>query len=216
VQPITGYFAALKPMKHMRDINLNNRCSRLQLIAVCYRFGFSFFRFKQFNINYMKTYVLTVSVKFPKTHKKSGQATYFTEQILGKFPYDLPDNSPSKIHTIRANYPLWAKRISEIQNGKAILSIRYWSDKPYNSKQVEICQLDKNSGIGIQLLNLSDTMISGALKNHDVALTSLNGGLSLSTIAKNDGLSLEDFKEWFKGYDLSQSMAIIHFTSFRY
>ena len=26
----------------------------------------------------------------------------------------------------------------------------------------------------------------------------------------------DDFKEWFKGYDLSKPMAIIHFTAFRY
>ena len=38
----------------------------------------------------------------------------------------------------------------------------------------------------------------------------------LIDLAKNDGLSLDDFKAWFKSYDLSQPMAIIHFTSFRY
>ena len=40
--------------------------------------------------------------------------------------------------------------------------------------------------------------------------------LTREQLAKNDGLSLEEFKEWFKGYDLSQPMAIIHFTRFRY
>lgn len=35
-------------------------------------------------------------------------------------------------------------------------------------------------------------------------------------LAKNDGLSLEDWIEWFKSYDLSEPMAVIHFTSFRY
>jgi hypothetical protein len=35
-------------------------------------------------------------------------------------------------------------------------------------------------------------------------------------LSKNDGLSLPDFKAWFKNYDLSEPMAIIHFTKFRY
>ena len=40
--------------------------------------------------------------------------------------------------------------------------------------------------------------------------------LTREELAKNDGLSLEDFTAWFKGYDLSETMAIIHFTPFRY
>jgi hypothetical protein len=166
----------------------------------------------------MKTYVLTVSRVFPATHKHKGDFTYFEDKIrfaLGGYNLSTGVNG-KKIHTIRANFDFWNKRINEVRNGNAILSIRYWSGKPYNSKQVEICQLDKDSGCGIEMINLSDTMITGALKNNDVALTSTNGGLSLSTVAKNDGLSLEDFKEWFKGYDLSEPMAIIHFTNFRY
>lgn len=35
-------------------------------------------------------------------------------------------------------------------------------------------------------------------------------------LANNDGLSKEDWQEWFRGYDLSKPMAIIHFTKFRY
>ena len=36
------------------------------------------------------------------------------------------------------------------------------------------------------------------------------------TLAKNDGLSDDDFREWFKKIDFSKPMAIIHFTDFRY
>ena len=38
----------------------------------------------------------------------------------------------------------------------------------------------------------------------------------LENIAYNDGLSFEDWKEWFKKYDISKKLAIIHFTKFRY
>ena len=173
----------------------------------------------------MKTYVLTVSRYFPTTHKRKGEETGFVDKIIMgigcpdcEYTQDLsglnisPCNSchrhamvDKKIHTIRANYELWAKRINEVQEGKAILSIRYWSGKPYNSKQVEVCQLDKDSGIGVQKLEFNGLhgVINGEWITPDI-------------LAKNDGLSYEDFREWFKNYDIHDPMAIIHFTSFRY
>lgn len=39
---------------------------------------------------------------------------------------------------------------------------------------------------------------------------------AIASHAANDGLSLSDWREWFKGYDLTKPMAIIHFTPFRY
>ena len=165
----------------------------------------------------IKTYVLTVSRTFTATHKRKGEETKFPEKInftlmgisdkIGTFPM-------VKMHTIRSNYELWNKRIAEIQRGNAILSIRYWSGKPYNSKQVEICQLDKYSGIGVQKLNFINSVM--AISIHvDKQNTKYENPFAV-TVAKNDGLSLEDFKEWFKKYDLSEPMAIIHFTKFRY
>ena len=73
----------------------------------------------------MKTHVLIISRTFPSYHLRKGKETGFVEKI--------PDE---KIHTIRANYPLWEKRIKEVQFGEAVLSLRYWSDKPYKSEQV--------------------------------------------------------------------------------
>lgn len=178
----------------------------------------------------MKTHVLTVSRYFPKTHKRAGEPTCFVEKILSEqIPFGLISKNEiekyepfsmfvfntdePKIHTIRANCPLWENRIEQVQKGKAILSIRYWSGKPYNSKQVEICQLDKDSGVGVQKLEY--------LEDDPVCAWNINcghiyKGISSSDLSKNDGLSLDDFKEWFKKYDLSKPMAIIHFTKFRY
>jgi hypothetical protein len=157
----------------------------------------------------MKTYVLTVSRTFPKTHKRSGEPTGFTEKIVCAVfcPGDCSDcdfKSP-KLHTIRSNYDLWAKRINEINEGKAILSIRYWSGKPYNSKQVELYKLEKDSGIGIQPITF---MWQYAHIDYMI--------IPIEQVATNDGLKFEDFVEWFKKYDLSKPMAIIHFTDFRY
>lgn len=73
----------------------------------------------------MKTYVITLSRNFLANHKRAGEETHFKEKFLigqGLTDYDTP--SMAKIHTIRANYPLWKKRIKEVQDGRAILSIR--------------------------------------------------------------------------------------------
>jgi len=165
----------------------------------------------------MKTYVLTVSRTFPANHKRKGDKTYFEDKILKR--YSDFDNflGWQKIHTIRANYPFWEKRIKKVQEGKAVLSIRYWSGKPYNSKQVEICQLDENSGIGIENLHAPNWHLEKNRIN-ELCIWGENIGMHIQTevLAKNDGLSIDDFEEWFKKYNLSEPMAIIHFTKFRY
>lgn len=112
-----------------------------------------------------------------------------------------------KIHTLRGNLPLWEKRIAQIQNGEAVLSVRQWTGKPYRSKQVEIARLSAEDGVGIQELRLTDL----------TRPTTINGTrVELPVLAQNDGLSFDDWFFWFSGYDLSKPLGIIHFTEFRY
>lgn len=148
----------------------------------------------------MTTYVLTVSEFFPKTHNKAGLPTGFINAISNK----------TKLHTIRGNYDLWAKRFEKINKGEAVLSVRYWSGKPYNSRQIESFVFDMEDGIGIQKLNIDLSKYS------DIHAFVEKFYIDLDTLAQNDGLSYEDFEEWFKNYDFSKPMAIIHFTKFRY
>ena len=157
----------------------------------------------------MKTYVITLSSHFLANHKRAGEETHFKEKFLlgqGLTDYDTP--SMAKIHTIRANYPLWEKRIKEVQEGRAVLSVRQWTGKPYRSKQVEIAMLTAENGVGVQKLEFYNNTLGlchiGIVYQRKYEL------------AHYDGLSFEDWKEWFKGYDLSEPMAIIHFTKFRY
>lgn len=166
----------------------------------------------------MKTYVITLSQTFLAGHPLAGQPTYFIEKFLlgqGHHLDELPSNFrshlPPKIHTIRGNYDMWHKRIAEVQAGEAVLSVRRWTGKPYNSKQVEIARLTEDSGIGIQRLQFFD----GKITVPEVFSNYVELGLGRQ-LAKNDGPSYEDWCDWFKGYDLTKSMAIIHFTSFRY
>ena len=163
----------------------------------------------------MKTYVITLSKHFLANHKRVGEETHFKEKFLlgqGLTDYDTP--SMAKIHTIRANYPLWEKHIKEVQEGRAALSIRQWTGKPYRSKQVEIATLTAENGVGVQKLSFykdKDGMASLRFFN-------INGKYidRETLVANNDGLSKEDWQEWLRNYDLSEPMAIIHFTKFRY
>jgi len=154
----------------------------------------------------MITYVLTISEKFPKTHKRAGQETGFPLSI----------KHYEKIHTIRANYALWKKRFEKIDKGLAILVLKVWVGKPYGkgSTQHSIFKYDNTWGIGIEKLEFH--------KNKDeipcikYPLVNNYAEPNIETIAQNDGLSWLDFKEWFRTYDLDNELAIIHFTDFRY
>lgn len=146
----------------------------------------------------MKTFVLTVSKQFPKTHSRAGQSTGFVENISQLFTNDC-----EKIHTIRSNYDLWQKRAKEINEGKAVLSIRYWSGMPYRSKQIEICTLER---VGVEKLEQPDNFVFAPIEGKPI---------DWGVVAKNDGLSFEDFCEWFKSRQ-KEPMAVIHFTNYRY
>jgi hypothetical protein len=152
----------------------------------------------------IKTYVITVSVNFPKKKKEKLKLTNFKKKIL----------SGEKKHTLRCNYEYWKKRIDQVNAGKAILSVRYWSDLPYKSKQIEIKQFKKGE------IDYQSTIVTS---NADVVLIVTDGMLSnrslndkeISTLAKNDGLTLPEFKNWFKKGALNG--IIIHFTNdFKY
>jgi hypothetical protein len=167
----------------------------------------------------MKTYVIILSKVFPKVHSQAGHSTYFYDKfLLGQncigckeketdcvFCYgELP-----KLHTIRANYSLWKARFEEISVGKARLSIRQWTGKPYRSKQEEIASLTASDGIGIQMLSFAPyyTLTVPFVDSRRI---------TLDVLAANDGLTNADWREWFMHNDLTHPLAIIHFTKFRY
>jgi hypothetical protein len=142
----------------------------------------------------MKTYVLTVSKFFPKSHSRSGHLTNFPKKIL----------DGSKRHTIRTNYPFWAKRFEQIAAGTARLSVRIWTGLPYRSSQYEIASFTHADGIHLQKLSISESQVF--LNDRPVPL-------DLALVARNDGLTWEDFKEWFKDIEYGQDLAIINFSS---
>ena len=143
--------------------------------------------FMSMNKNKMITYVLMLSTQFPSYHIRAGQPTNFIDSIQNK----------TKIHTIRTNYELWKKRFKKIDQGLAVLSVRYWKGIPYKSNQIESFVFDKSDGIGIEKILFYDYLYSCQIE--DV-------GFSVS------GLMIQlNFL-----YDFSKPMAIIHFTKYRY
>jgi hypothetical protein len=145
----------------------------------------------------LKTYVITISRNFPSTHSKKGQPTNFFSKI----------KEGVKKHTIRSNYELWKKRIDEVNEGKALISLREWSGKPYFSKQTVLLEF-KQGEIGVQKLTV-DFMMGYFIEDGDSDITT-------EQLAINDGLTKEEFSEWFKKARCGDELAIIHFTSLRY
>lgn len=146
-----------------------------------------------------KCYVLILSNHFPKTHKRAGEPTEFFMKILDEV----------KLHTLRKNYPLWKKRVDEINAGRAYLSVRCWEGLPYRSKQREMMEF---TALGIQKIE-KPGVLEWEWDNY--LIDDIHSDITTAQLAKNDGLSLHDFYSWFKKFP-SEPMAIIHFTDFRY
>lgn len=143
--------------------------------------------------------VITFSTKFPTTHPRKGQPTFFVEKIwqgmmaLPLMVSEICNHDPlleehlknhftksfdPKYHTIRAG-----KRWKEGD----WFSPRIWSGKPYHSKQIPI-------SIPLEIKRVWDFEWHG--------MTQLINGvpinsLLLEDISFNDGLSVQDFKDWF-------------------
>jgi hypothetical protein len=132
--------------------------------------------------------VLIVSRYFPSYHPRAGDPTLFVQKILHSLvaPDFEPIGSigwPPKFHTIRAG-----------KNWKVgdLASLRYWTAKPYASKQHEFAQVEikKIYDIHIDINGVVD------INNcYEWGLGSLDQ--SYEILAKNDGLSYEDFCGWF-------------------
>ena len=146
----------------------------------------------------MKTYVLTLSQRFPAKHPRKGEPTNFDKQMFNAVwrSHNMSVGYPQfgmKLHTIRANWPLWSKRFEKIERGEACLSIRQWTGKPYASKQVELCRLTKDDGIGVQPIRFA---------HYNDGKTYLDcahiGGRDVKgeQIAVNDGLNYQDWSKY--------------------
>ncbi|MDR1913547.1 MAG: hypothetical protein LBQ68_03575 [Clostridiales bacterium] len=148
-----------------------------------------------------KIVVLTLCRVFPVAHKKAGELTHFEDNL----------KTGEKIHTVRGNDKnVWNDRYKEIKSGKKYLSVREWTGRPYHTSPIEIARYDT---IGLQNIEMSycfdDDYPKVWINNKEVFI---------QEVAANDGLSVEDFVEWFFGNSKENTFkgVIIHFTDFRY
>lgn len=142
----------------------------------------------------IKTFVITVSKKFLAKHPFVGKPTGFKKKIL----------TGEKIHTIRGNRKYWKGIVDKVNSNEAVLSVRQWKGLPYRSEQVEIARFKK---LGYQKVAFA--------KNCGMTIDKkkLFDRRQWTRVAKNDGLTLEQFNDWFPTYFEG---CIIHFTDFKY
>lgn len=172
----------------------------------------------------LKQIVLILSSQFMKSHPRAGEPTHFAVKIfsaLGKFHDKLGNATRAssivpKLHTILAGFKEWEAKIAKVNRGEAILRVVTWSGVPYRSPWVDVAVLTKDDGIGVQPLIFPEHFMLPVVCGESYPNPTWYKGIQCVELAKNDGLEFADFKAWFKGYDLSKPMAIIHFTKFRY
>ena len=174
----------------------------------------------------MITYQLMIAESFPKWHSRAGEPTYFVDkiqnaevQITNPFwgAHLLPESEvKKKLHTFRGDYAKWRKRFDRIERGEACLSVRVWAGVPYRSDQRVICNLSKDDGIGLQLLQFhapGNTFTWCGLPHVD------GKRVGIAQFANNDGLTVEDWIKWLleaPKSDLTKDFALIQLTDFRY
>lgn len=159
----------------------------------------------------IKTYNIMLSREFPGTHPKAGEKTGFRPKVLANFT-GLPCYL-KKLHTIRANYEYWKGIFDDVERGYAVINLRQWKGRPYRSKTVLLKKLTSKDGIGLQKLTVKMP------DRGDCPFYVIDDSMIVTyakVLANNDGLSLDDWLDWFRDYDKTQPMAIIHFTPFRY
>jgi hypothetical protein len=153
--------------------------------------------------------VITFARNFPATHPKKGEPTYFIEKIYSGIGVDgnflripLPDvynflykhdeyYFEPKHHTIRAG--------NRWKVGDKF-SPRVWSGKSYRSPQITIAPDITITGVFDFKIEI-DKDYKCVLINNCVFYEENTDWYTqleaLETLAKNDGLSLQDFKSWF-------------------
>jgi len=113
----------------------------------------------------------------------------------------------SKIHTIRQNLDHWQKQIDQVIRGHAHLNVKIWTGLPYRSKKELVVTFTHMDCICVQKI---------IFKTRGIYIDGI-GPFPIESIAANDGLSIQDFQDWFsKKLDSNEPMALIHFTGFRY
>lgn len=136
--------------------------------------------------------VITFSRYFPKKHPREGQPTGFIEKIFHSIYKDKPSMFfDAKIGNIWLDPYVLGVKNHTIRHGNRWkvgdkFSARYWKGMPYRSAQSEFAQIEIKKIFNFQILK-EGYFLNGKQIGYD----------KLKEIAKNDGLSVDDFELWF-------------------
>lgn len=129
--------------------------------------------------------VITYSQFFPSYHPKASEPTWFVPKILRSLDLLYPsDKVLAKIgwipkwHTIRAGNR-W--------NPGDTFSARYWTGPPYRSKQEEFAKIEIKKVFPFQ-------KVKGTIWVNHMLLDSQRE----KDLAINDGLTVDELKQWFQ------------------
>lgn len=148
--------------------------------------------------------VRTFSRYFPKGHPKEGEQTHFVEQIwnsLRDLNLSLPKSSEFSHEFMWSILPLsnFGCKHHTIRGGQHFkvgdyFSPRVWSNKPYTSKQIIIApDIQIKQVWDITFVQSDEHLQVGENCYYPCGYEEM-----IKELAKNDGLSVEDFKAWFK------------------
>lgn len=160
--------------------------------------------------------VITYSRTFPAYHPKKGRPTYFVEKFwksiefpkrkcgfffakcneLNQIVLDTPTKKLEFYDSINGN--IVDVKSHTIRSGNRwkkgdYFSPRVWSGKPYNSKQIIIAPDTLITDVWDFEIKPSGTVFIDG----DIYTSKYNNDL-FGEIAQNDGLELQDLKDWFK------------------
>lgn len=140
---------------------------------------------------------------FPTTHSRRGEHTHFIENVM----------TGDKIHTIRRQYDRWRVIADKTAARPYTIALCQWAATPRRSRYHQVAAI--NAVIGVQHVQML------YFANTDNIIVTVDGtDVPVDEIARNDGMSVTDFKEWFFGRNRTENDefngCIIHFTDFRY
>lgn len=142
--------------------------------------------------------VLILEGKFPFRHRKHGKPTNFKEAFM----------DGSKKHTIRSSAERWEHNIRKVEQGKFVLAVSEWSGMPHRSKEKLIKELKT---AGIQHIKMFYDRTAGIITK---AVIDGKEFADIDMLARNEGMTLADFTDWFFGQGMTRDMfegCIIHF-----
>lgn len=159
--------------------------------------------------------VRTFSRRFPATHPRKGQPTYFVEGFLNSIGVTKASELLPGVHAIVNDFAIIDKSLAKhhtIRAGKHFkagdfFSPRVWSESPYYSPQIKLAPDTLICSVWDIYLDLVPPAPKGMANGGEFFdIIRINGKeianseneAMVAKLAVNDGLSVEDFRAWFK------------------